>query len=199
MSVHTTDLSNKKCPPFRKTLKASCLDTQLGSMVAIADEAGLYRLEFLDKRDFKCEIERIQLSTMALITLGITGPISSIICELKSYFDGTGTQFKTPVHFLGTHFQRLAWDELRRTPYGETRSYRAQAEAIGKNKAYRAVANANGANQLAIVVPCHRIICSDGSLGGYRAGVMRKQWLINHEKKRMTHVSGHEDKLKNRN
>ena len=70
-----------------------------------------------------------------------------------------------------------------RIPYGQTRSYMGQAEAIGKATAYRAVANANGANQLAIVIPCHRIINSNGDLGGYGGGITRKQWLIEHEKK----------------
>lgn len=68
-------------------------------------------------------------------------------------------------------------------PYGQTRTYSAQAKAIGKQVAYRAAANANGANQLAIVIPCHRIISSNGDLRGYGGGVKRKQWLLNHERK----------------
>lgn len=73
-------------------------------------------------------------------------------------------------------------DTAHAYPYGQTRTYAMQSEAIGKPTAYRAVANANGANQIAILIPCHRIINSNGNLGGYGGGIMRKQWLIDHEK-----------------
>lgn len=85
---------------------------------------------------------------------------------------------------MGSPFQKLVWEELISIPYGQTRTYAEQAAAIGKYKAYRAVANANGANQIAIVIPCHRIINSNGDIGGYGGGITRKQWLINHEKQR---------------
>lgn len=162
-------------------LKASWLDTQLGPMIAIADEAGLYLLEFVDRRGLEREVERLRLKTKAVIIPGVTDPIKSIIAELDSYFAGKLTQFKTPLHIWGSSFQRLVWEELTRIPYGTTQSYMAQAEAIGNNKAYRAVANANGANQLAIIIPCHRIINSNGDLGGYGGGITRKQLLIEHE------------------
>lgn len=100
----------------------------------------------------------------------------------KSYFEGKLKEFKTSLNLLGCPFQKLVWEELISIPYGTIRNYMAQAEAIGKNKAYRGVANANGANQLAIVIPCHRIINSNGDLGGYGGGIARKQWLIEHEK-----------------
>jgi AraC family transcriptional regulator, regulatory protein of adaptative response / methylated-DNA-[protein]-cysteine methyltransferase len=165
-----------------KMLKASWVDTKLGPMIAISDETSLYLLEFVDRRGLELEVERLRIKTKAAIIPGVTDPIKSITLELESYFEGKLTKFKTPLHLLGSPFQRLVWDELMRIPYGQTRSYMAQAEAIGKATAYRAVANANGANQLAIVIPCHRIINSNGDLGGYGGGVTRKQWLINHEK-----------------
>jgi AraC family transcriptional regulator of adaptative response/methylated-DNA-[protein]-cysteine methyltransferase len=165
-----------------KMLKASWLDTKLGPMLAIADKAGLYLLEFVDRRGLEREVERLRLKTQAAIIPGITDPIKSITLELASYFDGRLTDFKTPLHLLGSPFQRLVWEELMRIPYGQTRSYATQADSIGKATAYRAVANANGANQLAIVIPCHRIINSNGDLGGYGGGITRKQWLIDHEK-----------------
>lgn len=167
-----------------KMLKASWLDTKLGPMIAIADDEGLYLLEFVDRRGLEREIERLRIKTKAAIIPGITDPIKSITRELKSYFEGTLTEFKTPLHILGSPFQRLVWEELMRIPYGQTRTYAAQAEAIRKTAAYRAVANANGANQIAIVIPCHRIINSNGELGGYGGGITRKQWLIDHEKQR---------------
>lgn len=164
-----------------QTLKASWIDTKLGPMSAIADEAGLYLLEFVDRRGLEREVERLRIKTKAAIIPGVTDPIKSITLELESYFNGTLIDFKTPLHLLGSHFQRLVWEELMRIPYGQTRSYMAQSKAIGNATAYRAVANANGANQLAIVIPCHRIINSNGELGGYGGGIRRKQWLLEHE------------------
>jgi AraC family transcriptional regulator of adaptative response/methylated-DNA-[protein]-cysteine methyltransferase len=164
-------------------LKVSWIDTKLGPMIAIADETGLYLVEFVDRRGLEREVERLRIKTKAAIIPGVTDPIKSITRELESYFEGKLKQFKTPLNLLGSPFQRLVWEELMSIPYGTTRSYMTQAEAIGKNKAYRAVANANGANQLAIVIPCHRIINSNGDLGGYGGGITRKQWLIEHEKR----------------
>jgi AraC family transcriptional regulator of adaptative response/methylated-DNA-[protein]-cysteine methyltransferase len=167
-------------------LKAAWLDTPLGPMLAMGDEEALYLLEFAERRGLEREIERLIQKEKVAIIRGTTAPIASIEAELAAYFEGTLQQFKTPLHLLGSPFQKQVWEELTRTPYGQTRSYAAQAEAMGKKSAYRAVANANGANQLAIVIPCHRIINSNGDLGGYGGGVARKQWLIDHEK---TYVS----------
>lgn len=164
-----------------KILKASWIDTRLGPMIAIADEAGLYLLEFVDRRGLELEVERLRIKTKAAIIPGVTDPMKSMTLELESYFEGKLKEFNTPLHLLGSPLQKLVWDELMRIPYGQTRSYMAQSKAIGKATAYRAVANANGANQLAIVIPCHRIINSNGELGGYGGGIRRKQWLIEHE------------------
>ncbi len=134
-------------------LKASWLDTPLGAMLAIADETGLYLLEFVDRRGLEREVERLRVRTKAAIIPGNTMPIFSIDAELKLYFEGALKVFQTPLHLLGSPFQKKAWEELVRVPYGETRSYAAQAGAIGNLSAYRAVGTANGANQIAIVVP----------------------------------------------
>jgi AraC family transcriptional regulator of adaptative response/methylated-DNA-[protein]-cysteine methyltransferase len=167
----------------KNILKASWLDTPLGPMLAIADEKGLYLLEFVDRRGLEREIERLRIKTKSAIIPGGTQPIISVERELKAYFEGTLKIFKTPVHLLGSSFQKLVWNALMEIPYGQTRSYTDQAIAIGKPSACRAVANAHGANQLALVIPCHRIITSNGDLGGYGGGIIRKKWLINHEKK----------------
>ena len=163
-------------------LKASWLDTPLGPMLAIADEQALHLLEFVDRRGLEREVERLRKTVKAAIIPGSTGPIVSIERELKSYFEGTLKQFQTPLYCQGSLFQKLVWDALVQIPYGQTRSYAQQSLAIGKSTACRAVANANGANQLAIVIPCHRIITSSGELGGYGGGIARKQWLLDHEK-----------------
>ncbi len=163
-------------------LKASWLDTPLGPMLAIADEKALYLLEFMERRGLEREIERLRIRTKSAIIPGSTEIIASIEKELKSYFEGGLKVFKTPLHLLGSPFQKLVWETLLTIPYGETRSYGHQARALGKPSAFRAVANANGANQIAIVIPCHRIINTNGDFGGYGGGLPRKKWLIHHER-----------------
>ncbi|WP_058441187.1 bifunctional transcriptional activator/DNA repair enzyme AdaA [Legionella brunensis] len=165
-----------------QVLKSSWLDTPLGPMVAIANDEVLYLLEFVDRRGLERKIERLRQRLKAAIIPGTTEPIVLIEQELTAYFEGSLQRFKTPVFLLGSPFQKSVWEELCRIPYGETRSYREQAVVVGRPVAYRAVANANGANQLAIIIPCHRIINSNGELGGYGGGLARKRWLINHEK-----------------
>jgi len=171
----------KNIKEHKSVLKAAWLDTILGPMLAIADEAGLYLLEFVDRRGLELEIERLRLKTKSAILPGTTDPITSIDLELKEYFSGQRRDFETPFHLLGSPFQKDVWHELIRIPYGITRSYTDQAKSLNKPSAFRAVANANGANQLAIIIPCHRIISSDGTLGGYGGGTERKRWLIEHE------------------
>lgn len=162
-------------------LKASWIDTRLGPMMAIADEEALYLLEFVDRRGLEREVERLRQRTKSAIIPGHTAPIRSIEQELAAYFDGRLTQFKTPLFLLGSPFQQEVWDRLLRIPPGQTTSYGEIAAAMGRPTAYRAVAQANGANQLAILIPCHRVINTSGELGGYGGGLSRKQWLLHHE------------------
>lgn len=163
-------------------LKAAWIDTKLGPMIAIANDNALYLLEFVDRRGLEREVERLRIKTNSAIIPGTTPPIESIEQELKLYFDGKLKQFKTPIYLLGSPFQKRVWEELARIPYGETRSYTDMAKAIGNPAAIRAAATANGANSLALVIPCHRVINSNGELGGYAGGLVRKKWIIEHEK-----------------
>lgn len=163
-------------------LNISQLDTKLGPMLAIADEYELYFLEFVDRRGLEPKIERLRSKTNSPIIPGETPTITLIRAELEAYFSGDLQEFKTKLHLLGSQFQKSVWSALMDIPYGKTRSYAEQAAAIGNKAAYRAVANANGANQLAIIIPCHRIINSNGNLGGYSGGVARKKFLIEHER-----------------
>lgn len=169
---------------YHNILFASWVDTPLGPMLAIADEKALYLLEFVDRRGLEREVARLCIKMKSVIIPGETSSICSIKKELDAYFTGNLRTFNTHLYVLGSPFQKSVWTELLRIPYGETRSYLAQAIAIGKPAACRAVANANGANQFAIIIPCHRIINSNGALGGYGGGVHRKKWLIAHEFKR---------------
>jgi len=166
-------------------LKASWLDTPLGPMLSIANEEELYLLEFVDRRGLEREIERLRQKTKSAIIPGQTKPINSIERELDLYFKGQLKEFKTPACWLGSPFQKRVWEELVKIPTGETRSYAEIAAAIGSPKAFRAVARANGSNQLCIMIPCHRVINTNGELGGYGGGLTRKEWLINHERKMM--------------
>ncbi|CAA6799642.1 MAG: Methylated-DNA--protein-cysteine methyltransferase (EC [uncultured Sulfurovum sp.] len=104
--------------------------------------------------------------------------------ELDVYFKGELKTFTVPLLFVGTPFQKSVWEALLTIPYGETSNYKKQAKMIGNEKAVRAVANANGANAISIIVPCHRIIGSDGTLTGYAGGLEMKQRLLELEKEK---------------
>ena len=111
-----------------------------------------------------------------------TVAIKSIEKELKQYFSSKLLEFKTPVHLIGSEFQKSVWQALQKIQIGKTCSYADQAKAIGKPTAFRAVANANGMNPLGIIIPCHRVINTNGELGGYGGGLARKEWLLKHER-----------------
>lgn len=157
-----------------KILKAEWLDTPLGPMLAIADDERLYLLEFVDRRGLEREVERLRLKTKSAVVPGRSAPINSIEQELKRYFNKELQEFNTPVHLIGSPFAKNVWQALQKIPYGETRSYLDIARAIDSPTAVRAVARANGANQLALIIPCHRVINNNGALGGYGGGITRK-------------------------
>ncbi len=165
-----------------KALNSAWIDTPCGSMLAVADENALFLLEFCERRGLQHEIERLQKVTQLEIVRGKTAPLISIEQELHLYFQGNLKTFHTPVQILGTPFQQQVWAALLKIPYGTTCSYAELAQSIKKPSAFRAVANANGANQLAILIPCHRVIYSNGTLGGYGGGLHNKQYLLSLEK-----------------
>ena len=101
--------------------------------------------------------------------------------ELREYFAGKRTRFTVPVQLEGTPFQERAWATMRKIPYGRTMSYAEQATAMRAPRAVRAVGSANGANLVPIIVPCHRVVASNGGLGGYALGLAMKRWLLAHE------------------
>lgn len=159
---------------YRKEIK-----TPLGDMIVIADDKALRFLDFKDRGNTPIIPETLEDNTV----------IKLLTSELEAYFAGTLKSFTTPIKLDGTDFQCEAWEALRSIPYGETRSYQNQAEKIGKPTAFRAVANANGQNKLSIIVPCHRVIRSNASLGGYGGGIDRKKWLLKHERKHKAQLS----------
>lgn len=109
--------------------------------------------------------------------------LKECIKQLDEYFLGKRKTFNLPLQQSGTGFQQKVWNELLKIPYGKTISYLKLSQRLGDIKAIRAVASANGKNKLSIVVPCHRVIGSDGSLVGYGGGLPRKKWLLDHENK----------------
>ena len=164
-------------------LKADWIETPIGPLMAIACDHALHLLEFIDRPALPTEIRRLQKNNSCGIVMGRTGITEQIRRELNRYFDGHDDGFETRIGGHGTPFERQVWEELRRIPPGTQRSYSDQAKAIGRDSAVRAVARANGANQIAIVIPCHRVLGADGSLTGYGGGLWRKRWLLEHEKR----------------
>ena len=159
------------------------LSTPLGPMIAGADDAALYLLEFADRRMLETQIQRVRAGTGRVAVPGVNDVIRRIGDELEAYFAGALREFTTPLETPGSDFQRAVWEELRRIPYGETRSYGEQARRLGQPpEAVRAVARANGDNRIAIVIPCHRVIGADGRLTGYGGGLWRKRRLLDLER-----------------
>lgn len=115
------------------------------------------------------------------VTSKIPFILQEAVTQLQDYFEGKRTNFTFKLNPKGTEFQQKVWQELRNIPFGKTTSYLDLSKKLGDVKAIRAVASANGKNPLWIVVPCHRVIGSDGSLTGYAGGLWRKKWLLDHE------------------
>jgi AraC family transcriptional regulator of adaptative response/methylated-DNA-[protein]-cysteine methyltransferase len=163
-------------------LSAQWLDTPIGAMLAVVDDAGVHLLEFAERKALPNEIRRLR-ERVGPIRFGHHPMLDRLAGEVEQYFSGRPTTFTVPVVQRGTPFEASVWDALRQIPAGQTRSYGALAGAMGRSSAVRAAARANGANQVAIIVPCHRVIGADGSMTGYGGRIWRKQWLLNHEQR----------------
>ncbi len=155
--------------------------TPLGPMIAGATDDGICLLEFQDRRMLRTQLQRLVTKLNCTFVPGYTPLLRNLEDQLAEYFEGSRIEFDLPLIIPGSDFQKRVWTALGDVPFGETRSYLQQADAIGSPQSVRAVANANGANRIAIVIPCHRIIGSDGGLTGYGGGLWRKRWLLEHE------------------
>lgn len=173
-------------PPSRlkgkDLLKADWIETPIGAMIAVSDKYMLHLLEFADRKALPTELKKLWNLSKGELGIGRFAPTDQIEAELGAYFRAESAGFDVPVALHGSPFTRTVWDELRQIPVGETRSYGEIAKAVGRPSAVRAVARANGANQLALVIPCHRVIGADGALTGYGGGLWRKQYLIELER-----------------
>ncbi len=156
--------------------------TPIGPMFACASDKGICLLEFTDRRMLETEFKDLRKRLNCVILPGKNLFLDRVQSEMQEYFSGKRKEFTVPLHTPGTDFQQSVWKILQDIPYGETRSYKQQAVAIGNKNAVRAVASANGHNRVAIIIPCHRVIGSDGSLTGYGGGLHRKKWLLDLEK-----------------
>ena len=126
-------------------------------------------------------ISIISVADDGTVSVEIPAVLKEAVIQLNDYFDGNRTNFDFKLNPKGTEFQQKVWKSLVSIPFGKTRTYLEQSKILGDIKAIRAVASANGKNPLWIVVPCHRVIGTDGSLTGYAGGLWRKKWLLEHE------------------
>ena len=164
-------------------IKTTKIDTPLGVMIAGATEEGICLLEFNDRKILPTEYKDLIRLLNTTMEEGENKHLKVLKKQLKEYFDGKRKKFTIPLITPGSSFQQVVWHELQNIEYGSTRSYLEQSIALNQPDAIRAVANANGMNRIAIVIPCHRVIGSDGRLTGYGGGLKRKKWLLDHEKK----------------
>lgn len=167
--------------PKAALLRADWIDTPIGPMIAVADNRALHLLEFADRKALPAELARLRKAAGG-IGLGRPAPIDQVAGELAAFFAGSSALFRTPLALHGSAFTRQVWAILRQIPPGTTRSYGDIARDMDRPEAARAVARANGANQIALLIPCHRVIGADGALTGYGGGLWRKQKLIELER-----------------
>ncbi|PFH83510.1 methylated-DNA--[protein]-cysteine S-methyltransferase [Bacillus sp. AFS088145] len=154
-------------------LDTAYIDTPLGTLRIVGNEKGVAYIDFVKEEND--EIQKL-----------VPPSLKDAGNELIEYFSGSRKEFSIQSIAKGTPFQESVWRELVKIKYGETASYADIANRIGNPKAVRAVANANARNPLSIIVPCHRIIGSNGKLTGYAGGLWRKEWLLNREQGRET-------------
>ncbi|HEY4618277.1 MAG TPA: methylated-DNA--[protein]-cysteine S-methyltransferase [Flavobacterium sp.] len=147
-------------------METACIKTPLGIATVIGDEKGVSAISVADEGEVSAIIPAI---------------LNDAVSQLNDYFEGKRNDFTFKLNPKGTEFQQKVWKALLEIPYGKTRTYLEQSKILGDVKAIRAVASANGKNPLWIVVPCHRVIGTDGSLTGYAGGLWRKKWLLEHE------------------
>ncbi len=158
------------------------IETPLGTMYACAIDEGICLLEFTDRKNMEKQFSSLSKALNAEIVQGENRHFQQLEDELKEYFEGKRKTFEVPLHIIGTEFQKNVWQLLREIPMGEVRTYKQQSEFLGNPKAIRAVGTANGINKIAILIPCHRVIGSNGELVGYAGGIWRKQKLLELEK-----------------
>ncbi|WP_099223885.1 bifunctional transcriptional activator/DNA repair enzyme AdaA [Listeria costaricensis] len=165
-----------------RVVNAHFISTPIGRMLSLSDENYLYLLEFVDRRGLEREIEKLRQKHNFRIIHGQNSINQELERQLGRYFQKEPIDFSIPLYMDGSAFQKQVWAILASIPAGTTLSYRDIARELGNKDKVRAVGNANGANQIAILIPCHRVIKTDGELGGYGGGIQRKKYLLELER-----------------
>ena len=148
-------------------MELAYIKTPVGTVQLQGDASGLASVHFMEGDVVASEV--------------IPEVLLDAVTQLKEYFSKERTRFELSLQPNGTQFQKKVWKQLETIPFGKTVSYQNMANALGDPKVIRAAASANGKNPIAIIIPCHRVIGSDGSLTGYASGLHRKKWLLAHE------------------
>ncbi|MGQ4004918.1 methylated-DNA--[protein]-cysteine S-methyltransferase [Francisellaceae bacterium CB300] len=178
---HRLSLVEVNKSKYKNIFYAQEFVTPIGHVIAIADITYLYALNFINDSIPK-SIEKILNTYSAKLVFEDNGILSQTKNQLDKYFKNGLKNFTIPLKLTGTDFQKQVWSELIKIPYGKTLSYKQEAVNIGNEKAFRAVANANGKNSISIIIPCHRVVNSNGKLGGYTGGIEKKVYLLELEK-----------------
>lgn len=160
---------------MEQTIYTKYIDSPLGELEISATEDYLTSILFVDAQK-KPSPRKAETSFVSAI-------IEEYITQITEYFEGNRKEFDLRIQHVGTNFQKLVWEKLETIPYGKTISYLELSRRIGNEKAIRAVGTTNGNNKFNIIVPCHRVIGSNGSLVGYGGDLWRKKWLLEHEAK----------------
>ncbi len=158
------------------------IETALGPMMAVSDARHLMLLEFSERKGLPGALCKLHRAARGRVAFGRSDPTDLAEAQLAAFFAGESADFNVPLAPLGTPFMQDVWQALRGIPAGQTRSYAQLAQSLNRPDAVRAVGRANGTNPIAILIPCHRLVGSDGSLTGYGGGLWRKQALIEHER-----------------
>ncbi|MDW8110006.1 MAG: methylated-DNA--[protein]-cysteine S-methyltransferase [Candidatus Bipolaricaulota bacterium] len=157
-------------------------DSPIGKLLVAATERGLCAVKFVHSRAAGEAALRREYPSAEIAR--DDRRLRDGVTALKDYLEGRDFARALSLDLRATAFQRRVWEALRKIPYGETRSYREIAQAIGRPTAVRAVARACATNPIALLIPCHRVVRSDGGLGGYSSGIARKRKLLEHEQRR---------------
>jgi len=177
---HRLSLFESYNPSYTNIFYAKEIYCPLGSLIAIADNSHLYALVFISDSTAKT-IKKILNTYSANLIFDENKILTQTKTQLDKYFKGELKNFSIPLKLTGTDFQKKVWQALLQIPYGKTISYKQEALNIGNEKAFRTVANANGKNPISIIVPCHRVVNSNGKLGGYTGGIEKKVFLLDLE------------------
>ncbi|WP_454967602.1 methylated-DNA--[protein]-cysteine S-methyltransferase [Capnocytophaga leadbetteri] len=169
-----------------KKLYKKKITTPIGAMIAMATDEAICLLDFFDSKTLLID------QTIAMQHFKITDDeekdtplLLELAHQLNEYFAKERKEFTLPIELIGTSFQQKVWKMLQIIPYGETRTYKEQAIAVGNPKGVRAVANANAKNRISIIIPCHRVIGTNGTLTGYAGGLDRKKFLLDLERQNL--------------